>query len=171
VNLKIARSGSFLDLLVDADIIERGQKAELVSLSKEGRADLIQMLDEPKSGIEYGAGKRRFYKLVSGIALKKSGQGKAWRASAPGEAPAVRTGTMRRNVRAIVPRKSGGFSSMVFVDRRAAFYRFMLELGTVNIAPRPAIGPLVSHYESIAPGRLQAALDKSVDRVNANQRP
>jgi len=170
VNLKIERRGSFLDLLVDANRIDTGVKSALVSLAREARADLIQTLREPKTGREYGAGKRRFYKLVSGIALKKSGAGKAWRASAPGEAPAVRTGTLQRSVRAIVPRKSGGFSSMVFVDRRAAFYRHMLEFGTKHITPRPAIGPLNAHYESITPARLQAALDKSVARVNANQR-
>lgn len=170
MNLKIDRSGSFLDLLVDIDTLDRSVKGELRSLAKEARADLIQTLSEPKTGREYGAGKRRFYKLVAGWALKKTAQGQAWRASAPGEAPAVRLGVLVRSIRIKVPRKTGGFAQSVFADRRTAFYRMALETGSPTMQPRRFMEPLIAHYEPLVGPRIETAVDKAVAVINGGAR-
>ncbi|MBI1243765.1 MAG: hypothetical protein GC202_02075 [Alphaproteobacteria bacterium] len=155
--------GSFLDLMSFANRVANAPKTELASLAREAKADLVQTLREPKSGRIYGRRTSRFYKLVSGVALRKSKATKEYRASAPGEAPAPRTGALARSVRSVAPRVAGGLSVVVFADRRVSFFRHMLEFGTSKAAARPFIAPLVEHYAAIAPERIEAAVDRSVD--------
>lgn len=160
---------TFLDLAIEINTIERGIQGAIAAVAKEARADLIQTLRTSKSGRRYGGGARRFYKLVSGVALKKRGAFKAYQASAPGEAPATFTGVLARSVRAMRPRKGGGYTQMVFVDRRAAFYRHMLEFGTKNILPRKFMAPLVEHYDPIAAAAVQKAVDQAADKITAGR--
>jgi hypothetical protein len=76
--------------------------------------------------------------------------GRAHRASAPGEPPAVDTGTLVRNVEAIVGRQGGGWVGETGVLAEAE-YAMALEYGTARMAPRPAWRPALQRVIAEAP--------------------
>lgn len=74
--------------------------------------------------------------------LYKRGKKKTHQASAPGEAPAVDTGTLRRS---ILTQRDGDLRAVVSVG---AEYAVWLEFGTRRMAPRPFLGPA---FEQVKP--------------------
>lgn len=136
-------------------------------LAKEAKADARAALRGSRSGRRYGGGNdRSVYKLVKRRAVLGSARTRAYTASAPGEAPARRTGTLLRAIRsARVKGKRGadaGFTFFVFADRRTAFYQRFLEFGVrrFGIAPRPLFGPLQDRYQR----RLVAGLPREIEK-------
>lgn len=73
----------------------------------------------------------------SGRVYRVPGTGRSYVASAPGEAPAVRLGGLRRSVRAKVERRRGEVLGEVGTDLD---YGLFLERGTRRMAPRPWLG-------------------------------
>jgi HK97 gp10 family phage protein len=88
------------------------------------RATMIEEFNAPKTGHEY-----------------RRPQGGRYRASAPGEPPAVRTGNLRDSISEPDVRKSSG--ALVGQITIAAPYAGYLERGTGRIAPRPFVRPAI----------------------------
>lgn len=83
--------------------------------------DIRAMMRQPKSGNIY------YYR------------GRRIRASAPGEAPAVRSGKLFRNVVPIV--QNNGMQATIDPQKRGVRYAPWLELGTTRMKPRPYLRP------------------------------
>jgi hypothetical protein len=149
-------------------------------MAKQYDRELKDALRRPKSGKTYGAGKGGAFRrgtrqtVIFGREVKvravfrRTVATKAYRASAPGEAPAIRTGNELRAVRV----KARGYRATVFVHRGLAGYRHLLEFGTKARVQRTSKGKTVNrNVGAVAPrpvfGPLQAKLDgELLERVN-----
>lgn len=185
----ISGRSSFLDLVIEGRRLDEGIRGAIRDLAQQYNARLVAELRRPKGGKRYGGSKgRRTYRrgtvrtTVFGKAVKYRGVIKdtiatvAYRASAPGEAPAVQTGSEVGAIKVKFPSKSKGYGARIFADRKVAFYRHMLEFGTrarvqktqrgkaVNryvgsVAPRPVFSPLQAQLTGDLAGRVQRAVD------------
>lgn len=121
---------AFLDLQIAQKKLDQTLRTEIRTLTREYRGKLVAALRAPKKGRIYSArAQRRAYGKTGGFFGRRSVATKKYRASAPGEAPAVQTGTLLRSIRTKVGGKLGPFSARVFANRRLAFYRHFLEFG------------------------------------------
>lgn len=84
----------------------------------------------------------------TGILYRIPGRKRRHRASAPGEAPANLTGTLRKGVNFEVK----GSDQMEFGDTEV--YGKFLELGTRRMKPRPHLAPAVAHNQAYAEKEL-----------------
>jgi hypothetical protein len=92
----------------------------------------------------------------SGRIYRVPGTQKEYQASAPGEAPASRTGTLRTGYRFRIVNSKGTYTGEVGSPED---YALWLEIGTSKMAPRPHLIPA---FESRRP-QIQAALSRRVD--------
>jgi len=84
--------------------------------------------------------------------LATAGRSGFYRASAPGEAPAVALGDLRRSVKAVSRRGAdGNWEALVGSDMEKAPW---LEFGTRNMAPRPSLRPALEHTRGAVHGIL-----------------
>lgn len=104
--------------------VERQASQIMESRLTEIRAEIIDEFNAPKSGREY-----------------QISRGVTYRASAPGEPPAVRTGALRASVGQPHVGRSGRF--LVGTLEITAPYAGYLERGTPRIKPRPFAMPAV----------------------------
>lgn len=104
-----------IERIIDTASVSRRIRAYL----REVKAEIERLMRQPKSG--------HFYKKPNG---------RLYRASAPGEAPAIRTGRLLRSVKEAFPSWTTG---QITVDAEHADH---LERGTVRgLAPRPYVRP------------------------------
>lgn len=85
--------------------------------------------------------------------------GKIYQASAPGEAPAVRTGRLINSLR--IRKSNGGLKIRISAEVGHAKF---LEHGTKNMAPRPFMKPVVDEFTPIIDDALQSAVARSIKR-------
>lgn len=172
LGIKIEGAGVFLQMQIAGRKLDEAIRRDIRALAKEGRQEVVQRIRAPKSGRKYGGTTARgFYKTVrqtvtvfGGTQAKVSrnvrGQKatKAYTASAPGEAPAVLTGTLLRSIRTKLPRTEKGYGVKVFAYRGTAYYRRWLELGAKQMEPRQAWGPVQEKMEAQLEGRILSAV-------------
>lgn len=121
---------AFLDLLIDQRKLDAEIRSAIRGLAREYRQRLVSQLRAPKSGRTYAAREQRgTYRRTKGVVRRLSVGTKRYRASAPGQAPAVQTGTLVRSVRTKIGGKGGAYAARIFADRKTAFYRHFLEFG------------------------------------------
>ena len=185
IDLKISGRETFLDLQIAARRLDETLRTAVRDLAKRFEADLKNELRRPKSGKTYGgqssraAFRRSSRKTVIfgrtanvRTVVRRTVKTRAYRASAPGEAPASFTGTELRSIRV----KAKAYGATIFADRGTAFYRHFLEFGTkqrtqrtqrgkaVNrrvgaIAPRPVFSPLQARLDVEMRERVERAVD------------
>lgn len=118
-----------------AEQIKRGTQANLKAAAIIWHGGIVRQLTGSRSG--------RIYRIP--------GTSRRYTASAPGEAPATRTGDLRTSYRFKVYQKSAVVGSPLM-------YALHLEKGTSKMAPRPHIAPaLVANRPAI-----MAALERNV---------
>ena len=144
VDLKITGGRTaFLDLLTAQKKMESDIRTAIVSLAREYKGKVAAEFRSAKSGRRYARRDGRATYRRQRVTVTLGNQTKSARlarkvsvatgtytASAPGQAPAVQTGTMLRSLRTKIGGKRGPFSARVFADRGTAFYRHFLEFGT-----------------------------------------
>lgn len=159
---------AFLDIAIDSAKLDEGIKAAIRKLTREARAELVRELRKPGTGRFYkAAGQRRNSKRFFG----KARNAPAYRASAPGNAPARMSGNLVASVRTKYPRAEKGYGAKVFAHRGIAFYRSFLEFGAGPAkkgnrkgaggyrAPRPVFSPIQKRLDA----QLEAAVLGAVD--------
>lgn len=158
-------AGEFLRLQINAAKLDNEIKAAVRRLLRENRVALVAALSRPGSGRLYGAGKVRSKRFFSGA--RSAG---AYRASAHGQPPARRSGTLVNSVRTKT-RGKNGYGGKVFAHRGIAFYRHYLEFGAGPAkegkrqgaggvrAPRPVFSPMQRDLD----GKAEAAALKAVN--------
>lgn len=177
---------AFLDLQLQGAKLDQDVRTAVREMAASSRARVVAELRAPKSGQQYGARRARaFYRkqrktvqLLGGkrgsymATVRATKRTRAYTASAPGQAPAVFTGTLARAVRSKIPGKGKGWSARVFASKATAFYRHFLEFGTAmratkrpprhvgRVAPRPIWSRYQAEIERELPARVLAALDK-----------
>jgi hypothetical protein len=188
MSLDIRISGgrtAFLDLAIQGARLDEDVRKAVREMAAAYRTRLIAELRAPKGGKAYGGRTgRAFYRRQRRTvefgdarrsftaAVRVQGRTRAYKASAPGQAPAVFTGTLARSVRLKVPGRGKGWSARVFADRGTAFYRHMLEFGTSQRAtkrPRRNVGavaprPIWSRYQAQIERELPAKVLEALDR-------
>ena len=144
-------------------------------LAKAAKVETKEALRGKRTGSAYGAGVSKGSYILAKIgarrrALKTAKAFKRYIASAPGEAPAQRTGILFRSIRSarVSGGRSGqdrGFQYFIFADRRVAFYQRFLEFGTKRrrrggkVAPRPLFTVLNARYQL----KLEADLGVAIE--------
>ncbi len=105
---------------------------------------IVAEIEKPKSGRIY---KRR----------RRNKSWITWQASAPGEAPAKKTGQRMAQITVKKANRAGKPSSRI---KAPGIYR-LLENGTAKIAPRPLFGPIMRAYRH----KFKDLIDGVVSRV------
>lgn len=189
MSLRIGIDGrdGFLALRIQQAKLDERIRESIRELTRQYRAELVSQLRSPKGGRLYGQQKARsFYRRQRVTATIFGGQQvkvsrnvrvtkatKAYRASRPGEPPAVFTGTLLRSIRTKFPSREKGYGAKVFANRGTAFYRHFLEFGAGPPrrgrkgtggyrAPRPVFSPLQARLEVELSGRVLAAVNSFV---------
>lgn len=185
ITMKITGRETFLDLQIAGRRLDETLRTAVKDLARRYEAELKNELRRPKSGKAYGAQSSRsafrrssrktvIFGRTANVrtVVRRSVKTKAYRASAPGEAPASFTGTELRSIKV----KTRGYGATIFADRGTAFYRHFLEFGTkartqrtqrgkaVNrnvgrIAPRPVFSPLQARLDVDMQDRVERAVD------------
>jgi hypothetical protein len=193
VNLTIQNRGAFLKMVSDAAALDEDIKRAIREIAREYNRIVAAELARPKSGKFYGArsNRARYRSVRRRVVLfggkkatvtrreRLSGSGtKAYRASRPGEAPAVFTGNLLRGLRIAFPRREKGYGAKVFSRKGLAAHRHLLEFGTAEriqktwrgkrvnrrvgrVAPRPIWTPLQKRAEEDLERRLLRVIDAS----------
>lgn len=144
IDMRITSGRSaFLDLKIAQAKLDLAVRGAIRDLAREYRNKLLGELRSTKRGKQYAkrTGRKVYRRVRKTITLgnqTRTGRVVAearanvgtYTASAPGEAPAIATGTMQRAIRTKIGGKRGAFSARVFADRGTAFYRHFLEFGT-----------------------------------------
>jgi hypothetical protein len=85
---------------------------------------------------------KNYWVKFTGTNNRNDIQGSAYQASAPGEAPAVRTGRLRQSFYyRVIAADDGGYEVRI---RTNVFYADDLEYGNERVAPRPFVKPATS---------------------------
>lgn len=105
-------------------------------------ADIRKDFKKPKHGRVY------YYK------------GRRIRASAPGEAPAIRSGALFRNVTPVI--SANGMQARIDPRARGVKYAAWLEEGTSRMAPRPYINPSFSRRRQAFLNEVRTKLAKAL---------
>lgn len=173
---------AFLDLQIAGRRLDETLRGTVRDLAREYNARLKSELSRPKGGKQYGASANRsVYRRVGKkttvfgkpvtlrTVTRVQRKTKAYTASAPGQAPAQRTGNLLRSVKIKFPSRQKGYGAKVFADRGIAFYRHFLEFGTAPRVQRKWRGKAVSrNVGRVAPrpvfSPLQAQLDAELER-------
>lgn len=121
-------------------------RKQTISAANEVVAKALKAIDEPKTGKVYSR------KYANGGTLR-------WQASAPGEAPAKKSGRNRKLIRSKKYNRADQPGAKLLAPN---IYRFLEEgLRRGNIAPRPLFGPILAAYKS----EFKDNLDDAVRRV------
>ena len=191
IGVSIGNRGAFLKLATDAAALDADLRGVIRDLAREYNRIVASELRRPKSGILYGARSgrgryravRRRVELFGGVQRTvvrrerlKTSRVRSWRASRPGEAPAVFTGNLLRGLRVAFPSREKGYGAKVFSRRGIAGHRHLLEFGTAEriqrtwrgktvnrkvgrVAPRPIWTPLQKRAMADLERRLLRAID------------
>jgi hypothetical protein len=190
IGVSIGNRGAFLKLATDAAALDADLRGVIRDLAREYNRIVATELRRPKSGILYGArsGRGRYravrqrVELFGGIERTvvrrkqlKSGNVRSWRASRPGEPPAVFTGNLLRGLRVEFPSRLKGYGARVFSEKGIANHRHWMELGTgrfyqgkgkskraaakTHVEPRPIWTPLQKRAMDDLERRLLRAID------------
>jgi hypothetical protein len=146
----------------------------VVDLARQAKAEVKAAIRRKKAGRVYGGGIDRknfkFLKVDGRRRLRKvTIQVKRYTASAPGDAPASRTGVLLNSIRSARMKRSVDFGFFIFANSRTAFYRHWLEFGTKarrrgkrgnagRIEKRPLFTPLAMKYERLLATRIDREL-------------
>ena len=131
------------DLGKSAQNTKRGIRQGFWALARELRAGVQQKIKQgPKTG--------RLYRI--------KGRKRKVRASAPGQAPANRTGALGKSVGFEIR----GTSELEFGYRDSVNYGEFLELGTKRMDPRPALTPQVIESTKNARGHFEREIKKAL---------
>ncbi|MDQ1078006.1 hypothetical protein [Pseudoroseomonas cervicalis] len=177
LRIKVEGGGAFLQMQIAGQQLDKAVQDEVRKLAREGRQAAVAAIRGAKSGRKYGAQSSRSYyrrvrqevtvfggkqaKVTRNVRQTKAT--KAYTASAPGEAPAVLTGTLLRAIRTKFPRSQKGYGAKVFAYRGTAYYRHFLEFGTSSgLAKRPLWSPIQERLEAQLESRLLTAVDRFV---------
>jgi hypothetical protein len=180
----VAGRDTFLALTVETRRLEETLRLTVRDTAREFRLRLVEQLRRPGTGRFYGGGRavafrrqRRTVTLFGGVRRRVTNvrrldvRAPAYRASAPGQPPARRTGTLLRSIRTAFPARDKGFGARIFADRKVAFYRHILEFGAPNrtprdrrraawrLLPRPVFSPLQVELERALGARVLRAVD------------
>jgi hypothetical protein len=127
--------------------IEAELRKEIFEAAQEVQREAIKAIEAPKSG-------RLYRKRVRGIL-------QVWRASAPGEAPAKRTG---KNLALISVQKANRKDKPASRIRAPKIYKLLakgLAIGKGRqVLPRPLFGPLSQKFRNKFRDRVEAAAAK-----------
>ena len=191
----VGNRGAFLKMATDAAALDADLRGVIRDLAREYNRIVASELRRPKSGILYGlrTGRARYravrrrVELFGGIQrtlvrrerLKRTTV-RSWRASRPGEPPAVFTGNLLRGLRVKFPTKEKGYGARVYSHRGVAGHKNLMEFGTeertqrtlrksgkvINrkvgrVAPRPIWSPLQKRAMDDLERRLLRAIDAS----------
>ena len=128
---------------------ERQLEALITHIAKDIQAQMIRSFQEPKHGRVY-----RLNQIVrgpGGIGFRfaphrrgRPGQTRTYRASAPNEAPAIRSGWLREEV-SLGYTKVSATEAEIFIPQD---YANWLELGVGRILPRPFVVPAINEVLS-----------------------
>jgi hypothetical protein len=187
----ISNRGAFLKLATDAAALDADLRGVVRDLAREYSRIVASELRRPKSGIMYGmrTGRARYravrrrVELFGGIKrtlvrreqLKRTTV-RSWRASRPGEPPAVFTGNLLRGLRVKFPTGEKGYGARVYSHRGVAPHKNLMEFGTTErvqrtwrgkvvnrkvgrVAPRPIWSPLQKRAMDDLERRLLRAID------------
>lgn len=196
IGVSVGNRGAFLKLATDAAALDADLRGVIRDLAREYNRIVAGELRRPKSGILYGlrAGRARYrsvrrrVELFGGVERTvnrrerlKSSNVRAWRASRPGEPPAVFTGNLLRGLRVKFPSREKGYGARVFSNRGVASHRNLMEFGTTErvqrtlrksgkvinrkvgrVAPRPIWTPLQKRALDDLERRLLRAIDANI---------
>lgn len=194
IGVSVGNRGAFLKMATDAAALDADLRAVIRDLAREYNGIVAAELRRPKSGILYGlrTGRARYrsvrrrVELFGGVQRTvtrrerlQNSRVRSWRASRPGEAPAVFTGNLLRGLRVAFPSREKGYGAKVFSRRGVASHRHLLEFGTseriqrtwrgktVNrkvgrVAPRPIWTPLQKRALDDLERRLLRAIDANI---------
>lgn len=127
---------------------EQHLREVLFSAAEDAQREAVKEIEKPKSGIVYGPRKTRIGVIV-------------WRASAPGEAPARKTGERMAKIKARKANRKLKPGARVVAP---SIYR-LLARGLGNIAPRPLFEPLFRRFAPVIRDRLKAETLKTVRKA------
>lgn len=158
IGLNIQGGGAFLKLRTDAAALDADLKAAVRDIAREYQRLVGAELSRPKSGALYGQRTRARYRAVRRkvelfggvkrtVTRREQLRGtsiRAYRASRPGEAPAVFTGNLLRGLRVAFPSREKGYGAKVFSRRGIAGHRHLLEFGTGERIQRTQNGKTVN---------------------------
>ena len=193
IGVSIGNRGAFLKLVTDAAALDADIRGALRVMARDYNRIVAAELRRPKSGKVYGVrtGRARYrvvrkrvtlfggvQRMVNRRQQMKSKNVRSWRASAPGEAPAVFTGNLLRGLRIAFPSREKGYGARIFSRRGIAAHRHLLEFGTSNrvqkrqggkvvnrrvgrVAPRPIWSPLQQRAMVDLERRLRRVIDSS----------
>lgn len=189
VDLKISGRDEFLKLAIESAKLDEAIRKDIRDLAALYRQRLVSELRAVKSGRQYGPAVRTAYRrtrrtvtLFGGMTARVPSitrtpkATKTYRASAPGEAPAMLTGTLVRSIRTKYPRAEKGYGVKIFAHRGTAFYRHFLEFGAGPArkgrrigaggirAPRPLFSPMQEKLEADLEAKIQAAVAQFAER-------
>lgn len=183
LQMKIDGADGFFALRIQQARLEERLKETIRGMSRDYRARVVSLLSAPKTGAFYGARRASIYRRTRATTTLFGGQtakirrvqrtstnAVAYRASAPNEPPAVRTGTLLRSINVKFPARGKGFSARVYAYKPVAFYRHFLEFGagparrgrkgrTGFRAARPLWSPLQAKIEQELSGKVLGAVD------------
>lgn len=153
----------------------------VTELARQAKAEVKAKIRAKKSGRRYeGQTDSKTYKLEKRgkrrVAVQTTARFRAYSASASGEAPASRTGTLIRSIRQARLKKAD-FGFFVFANSRVAFYRQWLEFGTKDrrggfrgrgagkIDPRPLFSPLNEKYGRLLLNQIDTKLSAALREI------
>jgi hypothetical protein len=128
--------------------VEKALRQEILDAATEAQQQAIAKILSPKSGITY---RRR----------NRSKQWLQWTASAPGEAPAKKTGERMARIKVKKWNRAGKPGAKILYP---PIYR-LLERGVGKLAPRPLFGPIISAYRNKFKSRLDDVVSKALGAV------
>lgn len=146
-------------LLKEIEITER--KA-VTALGQRYERILQEMFRLPKRGRLYGINRKKLKALRKFRAGKRKTAPRVHRASAPGEAPAIDTGALRKGVTREVGKDADGSFIEIGVSNESgrAEIASHLELGTRRMDPRPSWRPALEQLRKHADETIAAAAAK-----------
>ena len=125
--------------------VELALQREILDAAGEVRKKAIIEIERPKTGRQYTR-RRRNKQFIT------------WTASAPGEAPAKKTGENEAKIKVRKWNRAGKPGAKIVAPN---IYR-LLERGLAKIAPRPLFGPAVSAYRKVFKDRLDDTVSKAL---------
>lgn len=179
----VTGGGVFLEIAILAARLDEALRKTIAFTAKEAQNEGKALMRASQGGRQYGGG--------TAVTLRRKGRARSaglygvrkavgpYRASAPGQPPAVRSGGLFAALRTKFPAKNKGYLARIFVDRGAFWQRHLLEFGHFLkrgkrgkaqrvvgfVAARPLIKPLDAKYEEILRQRLQDQVDQFVGPV------
>jgi hypothetical protein len=131
--------------------IEKTLQREILEAANEVKAQAITAIEAPKTGRLYRAKRRG------------SGAFYSWRASAPGEAPARKTGDNLARIKTKKYNRAGKPGAKIVAPNIYRLLERGLAIGARNqVLPRPLFGPLIGAYKKTFKERLDESVRKSL---------